>query len=162
SEEMKNLGLDSSIQMLEVVTTSFDQLLLSYRDDEPGFVSSNQDTILIMYTSGTTGKPKGAMITHQNLFAASVGMSHVIDWSAQDRFLSVAPFFHIGGFAPIITNLHNGSTSILMADFDPIAAWNIIEKEKITTMMTIPVMLQFMLKVLDKVKPDYSSVRNIT
>jgi len=162
SEKINNVELDSSIQMLEVVTTSFDQLLQSYRDEEPDYISTNGNTILIMYTSGTTGKPKGAMITHQNLFAASVGMSHVIDWWAQDRFLSVAPFFHIGGFAPIITNLHNGSTSILMADFDPIAAWNIIEKEKITTMMTIPVMLQFMLKVLDKVKPDYSSVRNIT
>src|SRR5690625_2753733 len=162
SDKINQLEIDTTIPKLEVGASSFDHQLASYEVDEPLLASIKDDIALIMYTSGTTGKPKGAMITHQNLFAASVGMSHVIDWWAQDRFLSVAPFFHIGGFAPIITNLHNGSTSILMADFDPVAAWNIIEKEKITTMMTIPVMLQFMLKVLDKVKPDYSYIRNIT
>jgi|SRR5690625_1487337 len=162
SDKINQLEIDTTIPKLEVGASSFDHQLASYEVDEPLLASIKDDIALIMYTSGTTGKPKGAMITHENLFAASVGMSHAIDWWAQDRFLSVAPFFHIGGFAPIITNLHNGSTSILMADFDPIVAWNLIETEKITTMMTIPVMLQFMLKVMDKVKPNYSSIRNIT
>src|SRR5699024_1244560 len=78
------------------------------------------------------------------------------------RFLSVAPFFHIGGYATIITNLHKGSTAIVMEDFDPDAAWKLVEKEKNTTMMTKQVMLQHMLKVYDMVKTDYSSIRNIT
>lgn len=143
-------------------TETFTESLANFPTDEPKMQSKDDDTILIMYTSGTTGKPKGAMITHTNLFAASIGMSHVIDWWFGDRFLSVAPFFHIGGFAPIITNLHNGSTAVLMEDFDPVEVWQVIEKEKITTMMTVPVMLQYMLKVYDKVKTDYRSIRNIT
>lgn len=151
-----------SIDTLISGTDDFDNVFEPFSSEEPNLQTEGNDTALIMYTSGTTGNPKGAMITHTNLLAASIGMSHVIDWWAGDRFLSVAPFFHIGGFAPIITNLHNGSTAVLMGDFDPVEAWKIIEKEKITTMMTIPVMLQFMLKVYDMVKTDYSSIRNIT
>lgn len=162
TEKVYELELDKSIQLTEVGVDSFDHQLHQFGMHEPSVKSHSDDTILIIYTSGTTGKPKGAMITHHNLFAASIGKSHSIDWWASDRFLSVAPFFHIGGFAPIITNLHNGSTSVLMADFDPIEAWKIIEKEKITTMMTIPVMLQFMLQVKDKINPVYDSIRNIT
>lgn len=140
----------------------FEKAIESLPFEEPELVTNNDDPVLIMYTSGTTGKPKGAVITHMNLFAASVGMSHVIDWWFGDRFLSVAPFFHIGGFAPIITNVHTGSTAVLMSNFDPIAVWDVIQKEKITTMMSVPAMLQFMLKTLDKDKHDYSSLRNIT
>lgn len=158
SEVLQTVSLDTLISG----TGEFDNVFEPFPAEEPIMQTEGNDTALIMYTSGTTGKPKGAMITHTNLFAASIGMSHVIDWWAGDRFLSVAPFFHIGGFAPIITNLHTGSTAVLMADFDPVEAWKIIEKEKITTMMTIPVMLQFMLKVYDMVKTDYSSIRNIT
>lgn len=141
---------------------AFEKAIESLPSEEPELVTNNDDPVLIMYTSGTTGKPKGAVITHMNLFAASVGMTHVIDWWFGDRFLSVAPFFHIGGFAPIITNVHTGSTAVLMPNFDPVAVWDVIQEEKITTMMSVPAMLQFMLKTLDKDKHDYSSLRNIT
>src|SRR5690625_830447 len=132
-----------SIDTLISGTDDFDNVFEPFSSEEPNLQTEGNDTALIMYTSGTTGNPKGAMITHTNLLAASIGMSHVIDWWAGDRFLSVAPFFHIGGFAPIITNLHTGSTSILVEDFDPVQAWRIIEEEKVTTMMTVPVMLQY-------------------
>lgn len=132
------------------------------RAEEPLYASGGDDPILIMYTSGTTGKPKGALLSHNNLLAASGGLSHTIDWWEQDRFLMVAPFFHIGGFAPLITNVHTGATMILMEDFEPGAAWRIIEKERITTMMTVPAMLAFLLKTYPMLKPDISSIRNIT
>ena len=141
---------------------NFDNILENGSTDEPITVSSNNDSILMMYTSGTTGKPKGAIFSHLNLLAASIGLTHTIDWWEQDRFLSVAPFFHIGGFAPLITNVHTGATTILMEDFDPIAVWKTIEVEQITTMMTVPAMLSFMLKVFNNVNPTYSSLRNIT
>src|SRR5690625_5037881 len=162
AETVQALQSSISIPALQVGDESFDEIISRCSTAEPKLNTTKDETILIMYTSGTTGKPKGAMISHNNLLAASIGMSHVIDWWFGDRFLSVAPFFHIGGFAPIITNLHNGSTAITMTDFDPIAAWEIIEKEKITTMMSIPAMLQFMLKVIGKADFNYSSLRNIT
>lgn len=162
AETIKDVLEQKTIDSIVSGSDSFDKVLDPYDIEEPETASEGDDIVLIMYTSGTTGKPKGAMISHTNLLSASIGMSHVIDWWFGDRFLSVAPFFHIGGFAPIITNLHNGSTAVLMEDFDPVEAWKIIEKEKITTMMTVPVMLQYMLKVYDMVKTDFSTVRNIT
>src|SRR5690625_48986 len=159
---IEDMGTSISIDLLEVGNHSLDEVINGFPSNGPIIETADDDQILMVYTSGTTGKPKGAIITHTNLLAASIGMSHVIDWWAGDRFLSVAPFFHIGGFAPIITNVHNGSTAVLMPDFDPVAVWQTIEKERITTMMTIPAMLQFMFKVFDKVKPDYSSLRNVT
>lgn len=138
------------------------QEVLSRLAVEPTYSSSGDEAILMMYTSGTTGKPKGVMLSHNNLQAASIGLSHTIDWWEQDRFLMVAPFFHVGGFAPLITNVHTGATMILMEVFDPVAAWKLIEQERITTMMTVPAMLAFLLKTYDVVKPDTSSIRNIT
>lgn len=129
---------------------------------EPQYETHDHEPILMMYTSGTTGKPKGVLISHINLQAASVGLSHTIDWWEQDRFLMVAPFFHIGGFAPLITNVHVGAVMILMEDFHPVEAWKAIERHKITTMMTVPAMLAFMLKTYPMVKTDISSIRNIS
>src|SRR5699024_424331 len=87
------------------VDPTFEHVLTSSENTEPNSVSSEDDTILIMYTSGTTGKPKGAMFSHENLLAASNGLTHTIDWSEKERFLLIAPFFHIGGFAPLFTNV---------------------------------------------------------
>lgn len=159
---IEELGQSISIDLLEVDNHSLDEVIKGFPSKGPIIETADDDQVLMMYTSGTTGKPKGAMVTHTNLLAASIGMSHVIDWWSGDRFLSVAPFFHIGGFAPIITNLHTGSSSILVEDFDPVQAWKIIEEEKVTTMMAVPIMLQYMLKVLGKVNYKYDSLRNIT
>ncbi|MEK4700141.1 AMP-binding protein [Solibacillus sp. FSL R7-0668] len=129
---------------------------------EPVQHTSSFDPILMMYTSGTTGRPKGALISHNNLQAASIGLSHTIDWWEQDCFLMVAPFFHIGGFAPLITNVHTGATMVLMEDFHPVEAWKLIEKEKVTSSMTVPAMLAFLLQTYPMVKSDISSLRYIT
>lgn len=74
----------------------------------------------------------------------------------------VAPFFHIGGFAPLVTNVHIGATMVLMEDFHPVEAWKAVQQHQITTMMTVPAMLAFMLQTHPMVKPDLSSLRNIS
>lgn len=143
-------------------TDRIEECIASCLTEEPAIESGDDDVILIMYTSGTTGKPKGAMISHQNLYAASVGLISTVDWWYQDRFLSVAPFFHIGGFMPMIANVHVGATTILMEEFHPERVWEMIEKEQITTMMSVPAMLTFMLKSFDPQKYQILSLRNIT
>lgn len=151
-----------AIHFLSGTTTPSFATIWQQKSSEPSYVSAEEDPILVVYTSGTTGKPKGALLSHNNLLAASIGLSHTIDWWETDRFLMIAPFFHIGGLAPLITNVHTGATLVLMEDFDPIAAWKVIESERITTMMTVPLMLTYFLKTYPVVKPDISSLRNIT
>jgi fatty-acyl-CoA synthase len=143
-------------------TDKMDYYMASLSTEEPVMVSGGDEIILLMYTSGTTGKPKGAMISHRNLYFASVGLISTVDWWYQDRFLAVAPFFHIGGFMPIMANIHVGATTILMEEFHPQKVWEIIEREQITTMMSVPTMLTFMLSSFNQNQYHISSLRNIT
>jgi fatty-acyl-CoA synthase len=143
-------------------TDEVNERIASFSAEEPVMVSGDDEAILLMYTSGTTGKPKGAMFSHRNLYSASVGIISTVDWWYQDRFLSVAPFFHIGGFMPMIANIQVGATTILMEEFHPQRVWDIIEKEQITTMMSVPTMLTFMLKSFNQNQYRISSLRNIT
>ncbi|MBA4496025.1 class I adenylate-forming enzyme family protein [Paenactinomyces guangxiensis] len=128
---------------------------------EPEIVAGGEDPAVIMYTSGTTGKPKGAMISHENLWSAGVGILHSLDWRAVDRFLCVAPIFHIGGFMPVITSVIRGNTVVYMHEFHPVYIWQLIEEEKITQMMSVPAMLKFMLETPDWLSRDINSLRYI-
>jgi len=139
----------------------FEQALAGMKIEEPHFTTGGDDTAIIMYTSGTTGNPKGAMLTHSNMFYVTAGHCHTISWKYKDRFLSIAPLFHIGGLAPMLTNIHCGTSCIFLADFHPVKVWELIVKEKINFMMTVPAMAAAMLMVPGIDKMDLSSLEHI-
>jgi acyl-CoA synthetase (AMP-forming)/AMP-acid ligase II len=140
--------------------TTFESALKDMDDGEPVIKGHGDDPAVIMYTSGTTGKPKGAILTHDNLFWAATGLVHTLDWAYKYRYLSVAPLFHIGGLAPVFANIHVGCTMVFMPDFDPKKAWQIIVDEKINFAMTVPIMLQYMQMVPGIDKMDLSCLRH--
>lgn len=140
----------------------FEQALTGRDIYDPAPVAGGADPAVIMYTSGTTGKPKGAVLTHDNLFWSTEAISHTIEWNYDHRFLLVAPLFHIGGLAPLITNVHKGTTTIFLPNFDPKSVWATIASERITTMMSVPLMLQAMLMVARGGTVDSSSLKTIT
>lgn len=139
----------------------FEEALAGKPTEESEIFSGGEDPAIIMYTSGTTGRPKGAVLTHNNLFWASVGLTYTIDWRIGDRFLSVAPLFHIGGLAPIIANVHKGCTTIFLPNFDPARVWQLIAAEKINFMMSVPLMLAVMFKAPGISGQDLPSLRFI-
>ncbi|WP_018131572.1 class I adenylate-forming enzyme family protein [Effusibacillus pohliae] len=128
---------------------------------EPDVDIKGEQPAVIMYTSGTTGKPKGAILSHNNFFSTSVGTVRTIDWRYGDRFLSMTPAFHIGGVIPLVTCVHTGNTICFMPDFNPIQVWQTVQDEKINLMMSVPVMLQVMLQVPQLGSFDKSSIRSI-
>jgi O-succinylbenzoate-CoA ligase len=163
---VEQLKKDSSVRTFLRVggsgpDTEFEEALAGKRGEEPEAVPGGDNPAVIMYTSGTTGRPKGAVLTHDNLFWASMGLTYTIDWRIGDRFLSVAPLFHIGGLAPIVANVHKGCTTIFLPNFDPLKVWQMIASEKINFMMTVPLMLAVMLKVPGTSGMDLSSLRFI-
>ncbi len=139
----------------------FEESLAGMPADEPEITGGGDDPAVILYTSGTTGNPKGAILTHNNLFWASLGLMHSINWFHKYRFLSIAPLFHSGGLAPMMGNVHAGATTVFLPDFDPVKVWNVIQKEKINFMMSVPAMLSFMLLVPGIDKMDLSSLDHI-
>lgn len=109
---------------------------------EPEHHVGAEDVALIMYTSGTSGRPKGAMITHANLLASIHGLGLAFETRADDRTLVVAPLFHIGGLnVTTLSALLAGATAVLEHSFDAGRVLRLIGEREITTMFAVPTML---------------------
>jgi fatty-acyl-CoA synthase len=131
--------------------SSFDDwldLLTLRKESEPldQIVSVDEhDVSVIMYTSGTTGLPKGAMLTHGNIMWNNINSHFSFSASRDAVILTVAPLFHIGGLN--VMTLHNftlGSTLVLMRNFDPGEVLKAFDDFKVTHMFGAPAMFLFM------------------
>jgi len=129
---------------------------------EPAWQGEEDDTLVIMYTSGTTGRPKGAMLTHANFFWASLTFRAVVQNSVEvERTLVVLPLFHIAAMFAMPTFVHWGHPVHLMKGFDPKVIFETIEREKITGFGAVPAILGFMRLVPGWQKYDFSTVKTI-
>ena len=126
--------------------------------DEPEPGASDDDMLYIMYTSGTTGLPKGVVHTHTSAIWGLMTIGATAEYQDKDRYLACLPMFHVGALTPLAVNVWRGATSIVMRSFDPVRAWQLIEEEKITTGLAVPAMLNFMMQVPYD-QHDYSSLR---
>ena len=121
--------------------------------------SSAHDTLLIMYTSGTTGLPKGAMLTHGNIVWNNVNASLAFGANKSDVLLTAAPLFHIGGLNVMtISAFQMGSPLVLLRHFDPEAVLDAIEEHSVTHMFGAPAMFLFMAQHPTFAARDLSSI----
>ncbi|HEX6537705.1 MAG TPA: long-chain fatty acid--CoA ligase [Candidatus Dormibacteraeota bacterium] len=139
---------------------SFDELTHDQRETNLDYPVGDDDVAWIMYTSGTTGRPKGAMITHGNVKWNNFNSSLAVDSLVDDRTLAVAPLFHIGGLnATPIATLTIGGAVVIEQIFEPGMVLELIERHRITTMFGVPAMFMFMAQHPDFATRDLSSVR---
>lgn len=121
------------------------------------------DVALIMYTSGTTGQPKGAMLTHGNIAWNNVNALHGMTMGSDEVTLVVAPLFHIGGLnVTTLVTLQKAGEVVLHRSFNPGGALDAIERHAITTMFGVPAMYLFMHQHPKFELTDFSSVRLFT
>ncbi len=139
---------------------AFDDLFVDQRDTDMDNHVTTDEVAWIMYTSGTTGRPKGAMLTHGNILWNNIQAWVAYDSSTNDITLVCAPLFHIGGLnVTPMSALTKGATVVLMRQYDPVKVIENIEKHRVTTMFGVPAMFQFMALVPNFAQADLSSIQ---
>ncbi len=137
----------------------YDEWIAAASDAEPVISASGDDLLFIMYTSGTTGLPKGVMHSHHTVFWANLTIASTADFRKGDVFLNALPLFHVGALVPALGCVYNAASIVLLRSFDPAQAWDVIGVEKVTVTLMVPAMLQFMLAVYDPDNHDVSTLR---
>jgi len=117
------------------------------------------DPTIIVYTSGTTGHPKGAVHTHR-ILRNEHSIAEALDHDERSRVMNHMPFFHVaGGFTGILPPLITGGAMVLMDRWDPTRAYELIEQERVTVFSGIPTHFIDMLGHPDRERYDVSSLR---
>lgn len=96
---------------------------------------------LICFTSGTTGRPKGALISHTALHCQAMAKLMVVGYKPHDMYLHAAPLFHIGGLSSAIAVLMAGGTHVFMGRFNAAASLDMISQHQITSFIAVPAMM---------------------
>ncbi len=126
------------------------KIVETLRDDDP---------CMIVYTSGTTGKSKGAVLTHKNLCQNGMNMLWEAGIGLNFKQLVVAPLFHIAAMSTLINNCYVQGTSYIHREFDPVAVLETISKEQINSIFLVPAMWNFLFQVPQLSSYDLQSVQ---
>jgi long-chain acyl-CoA synthetase len=114
-----------------------------------------------MYTSGTTGSPKGVMLSNNNYFSKATGIADKWRFDADSVSLAVMPMFHMAGSGWALVGLHEGCTTVVLRDVDSPAILDAVARHRITNMLLVPAVVQMLLETPGVASTDFSSVRAI-
>src|SRR6185437_138834 len=133
--------------------------------DDPKVQIERQDVAIQLYTSGTTGKPKGAMLSHANLLdQLENGDGADADWNRwteDDVSLVAMPIFHIGGSGWGLLGLCHGAKGVIAREFDPTKVLDFIEHAKVTKLFMVPAAMQFVVRQPRARSVDFSRLKYI-
>jgi fatty-acyl-CoA synthase len=124
---------------------------------------SGEDPLILMYTSGTTGRPKGALLPHRKTLFNSLNAQLFFSLTHRDRVLVVVPLFHSFGLQILsLPALYAGASLVLERHFDPEAVWDAVARHRITYLGGVPTMFRALNRALEEAPPrrfDPTSLR---
>ncbi|HEY0390750.1 MAG TPA: long-chain fatty acid--CoA ligase [Solirubrobacterales bacterium] len=160
--EAREGAADAGAELIEVEPAAFASMLAE-QEPAPNLVDTAEDeTAVILYTSGTTGKPKGAELTHLNLFRnADVSSRTTCEVGAGDIVLGALPLFHsFGQTVGMNASLKVGACLTLVPRFDPAEALETMQRDGVTHFYGVPTMFGALLHHPERESFDTSSLRN--
>ncbi|MDG2336030.1 MAG: long-chain-fatty-acid--CoA ligase [Myxococcota bacterium] len=128
---------------------------------DPMLPSEWNDTCYQLYTSGTTGLPKGVELTNRNFFGMLAAMSKAWSFDSESVNLVAMPLFHIAGSGWGFAGAFNGGTNVLLRDVNPAEILALIQEHRITNALLVPAVFQFLLATPGIENTDFSSMRSI-
>lgn len=149
SNEISGRQLKTFTSMLD-----FDSALPEFPDIE------DEDVAVILYTSGTTGKPKGAMLTHKNIYSNAMDTANYLKMTSEDRTIATLPMFHVFCLtvalnAPFI----HGGTIVIVPKFSPGEIFRLVREYQATVFAGVPTMYNFLYQFPDGSPEDLASLR---
>jgi long-chain acyl-CoA synthetase len=139
----------------------FDDWMAGHVAEDPGVTTDPDDIAFLMYTSGTTGAPKGVMLSNNNYFSKATGIAAQWRFDANSVSLAVMPMFHMAGSGWALVGLYEGSTTVVLRDVDPAAILDAVARHRITNLLLVPAVIQRLLAAPGVEDTDFSSVRAI-
>src|SRR3954451_3483755 len=134
--------------------------LIDERHSEPPATVGEEDTAMILYTSGTTGRPKGAMLAHCNIIHSAMVYEACMELTSADRSIAAVPLSHVTGVvANIMTMVRCAGTLIVVPEFKAAEYLKVAERERVTQTVMVPAMYNLCLLQADFDKYDLSSWR---
>lgn len=130
-------------------TLNYEILIQDASEEEPRIPVDEKELHVVMYTSGTTGHPKGAMLTHAAMYSAGLDMQVGLHYQYPDRCLLLVPFFHSGAITPFLGHVIRGICTVVMETFDPPSALRLIEEKRIRHMVGVTTIMKMLLQVPD-------------
>ncbi|WP_206809159.1 class I adenylate-forming enzyme family protein [Paradesulfitobacterium ferrireducens] len=134
---------------------------IDYNRGRIEFPVKEDDAAYILYTSGTTGLPRGAVLTHRGQYQTANALALEMSIHKEDVTLDMMPLYHTGGHAVALAHFYRGCTSVIMTGFNPREALELVAKHGVTTMQVVPAMIVDMLNQPDLDSFDTSSLRMI-
>ncbi len=141
--------------------TDYEKLLESSSPEEPEVEVDEDDLCQLQYTGGTTGLPKGVMLTHRNYLTAAIGMGLANLFDPNDATLQVLPIFHTAWW-PILVHHCAGAKGVIVKRFDFNEILSLAERERVTHINMVPVLFSWLLDFPDLDKYDLSSIKYFT
>src|SRR4051812_14009317 len=154
-------GEEAGAEVIEVKPGEFEALLAEHEPDFTVEPRDDDDAAVILYTSGTTGKPKGATLTHRNMSENSIhGAQGLMSITEDDVILGALPLFHSFGQTCCLNGaIRSGATLTMIPRFNPAKALEIIQRDKVTLFEGVPTMYHALLNHPERDQYDTSCLR---
>jgi acyl-CoA synthetase (AMP-forming)/AMP-acid ligase II len=137
------------------------ETLVAEAESIPDAYRCGDDLAGIFYTGGTTGKPKGVMLSHTNLMTFALTAALMSGVPQQTRMLHCAPLFHIAGMGFLLMAFTQGGTQVLVPGFNPTEVSRAVKSNQVTDFLLIPIMMQLLLDAPDFDASDFETVNTI-